>query len=69
VVLDDGGVNELAPMPLHPRVRSLLIHGHEPAIAGDVCGQDCRETPWRPINWIGSISPRPDVMDLTWHIL
>ena len=67
VMLDDGGVNELAPMSLHPRVRSLLIHCHEPAIAGDVSGHDSCETPWRPIGWIGSISPRSDVMDLTWH--
>ncbi len=67
VMLDDGGINELAPMPLHPRVRSLLIHCHEPAIAGDVSSHDSCETPWRPIDWMGPISPRPDVMDLTWH--
>src|SRR5690349_4142985 len=67
VMLDDRGVNELAPIPLHARVRALLIHCHESAVAGDISGQDSRETPWRPIDWIGPISPLPDVMDLTWH--
>jgi hypothetical protein len=50
VMLDDRGVNELAPMSLYPRVRALLIHCHESAIAGDISGHDSRETPWRPIN-------------------
>ena len=67
VMLDDRGVNELAPMSLHPRVRALLIHCHEPAIAGDISGHDSRETPWRPINWMGPISSLSNVMDLTWH--
>jgi hypothetical protein len=47
VILDDRRVNEVASVAHHPRVRTLLIHCHEPAVAGDVSGQDSRETPRR----------------------
>jgi hypothetical protein len=47
VILDDRRVNEVASVPHHPRVRALLIHCHEPAITGDVSGQDGGEAPWR----------------------
>ena len=47
VIFDDRRVNEVASVPHHPRVRALLIHCHEPAITGDVSGQDGGEAPWR----------------------
>jgi hypothetical protein len=62
MVLNDRGFNELASISLDARVRPLLIESHESAIAGDISGQDSRETPWRLIR---GIDPRPDGMDLT----
>jgi hypothetical protein len=62
VVLSDSGLDELAPITLDARVCPLLIESHESAIAGDISGQDSRETPRR---LIGFISPLMEVMDLT----
>jgi hypothetical protein len=43
MMLGDGGVDEVSPLPRHPGVSALLVDPHEAAVAGDVAGENRRE--------------------------
>jgi len=49
-VLCDRGLNHLALNRLHARDRALLVHAHQPAVAGDVGGQDCGKLAFNTLN-------------------
>src|SRR5271166_6530266 len=49
VVLGNLGIDEFAAMCLQPGKGALLVGTHEPAVAGDIDGQDGRQPPLHPL--------------------
>jgi hypothetical protein len=39
----NGGINQLAPMGLQLPERADFVGAHEPAVADDICSEDCRK--------------------------
>jgi hypothetical protein len=48
-MFDDPGINQCAPDRLQRRERAFLCRAHQPRIAHDIGGQDCRQPSLDPI--------------------
>jgi hypothetical protein len=56
VVLRDRRFNNVAPVPLHPRVRSFFVESHQAAIASYVTSHDGRKAARRPLRGIAILA-------------
>ena len=68
-MLDDPRVDQLAPDRFRRRKRAFCVCAHQPRIAGNISGRECRQPPLDPLSAQCSLPPPLTLGSRRWHKL